>query len=148
MVGKPPSANLFKENNPEGKHSLADWREKFIEISDPTEYKAALILAGSWAGWCTIKKHWPYFRDVILQDWLAEVEIKLRSDAIKEIIDQSKDEKGTAAAKWVAEGRYNPRKTGAPTKAEKQREARIAAGVEKEVEDDINRVLEFVKPRA
>ena len=95
----------------------------------------------------TRKKEWKEFRDVILIDWLAEVEIKLRSDAIGNMCEQALDPKGTAAAKWIAEGRYRPRKVGAPSNAEVQRQAKIQASIDDEVEDDIARVADVVSLR-
>jgi len=139
-----PTKKLFKQYNPAGKEDLDEWRERFVQIADPTEYKAALDLVGSWGEWQRFKKEWKGFRDVILIDWLAEVEIKLRSDAISNMCEQALDPKGTAAAKWIAEGKYRPRKVGAPSKAEVQRQAKIQASIDDEVEDDIARVADVV----
>ena len=139
-----PTRKQFKQYNPDGKEDLEEWRERFVAIADPTEYRAAIDLVGSWAEWQRFKKEWKEFRDVILIDWLAEVEIKLRSDAIGNMCEQALDPKGTAAAKWIAEGRYRPRKVGAPSNAEVQRQAKIQASIDDEVEDDIARVADVV----
>lgn len=136
-----PSKGLFQEFNANGEYSLAKWKDEFISIADPTEYEAALLLAGSWDEWQRIKREWPEFRDSILIDWLAEVEIKLRSEAVRQICMQATDPKGTAAAKWIAEGKYNPRKAGKPSKAEIEKQAKIQARVDNEVDDDIARVM-------
>ena len=77
----------------------------------------------------------------ILIDWLAEVEVKLRSQAVREICVQARDPKGTAAAKWIAEGKYNARKAGKPSNAEVEKQAKIQARIDDEVEDDIARVM-------
>jgi hypothetical protein len=142
--GKPPTAKLFIEVDPSGEYSLKEWRRVFVDIADPTEYEAAILLAGSWEHWCILKKHWPHFRDSVIPAWLEEVEVKLRSAAVKNIITQSKSDKSTTAAKWLAEGKYNLRGPGKPSKAEVTREARIAAGVSGEIEGDIERVLSAV----
>ena len=139
-----PTRKQFKQYNPDGKEDLEEWRERFVAIADPTEYRAAIDLVGSWAEWQRFKKEWKEFRDVILIEWLAEVEIKLRSEAIGNMCEQALDPKGTAAAKWIAEGRYKPRKVGAPSKAEVQRQAKIQASIDDEVEDDIARVADVV----
>ena len=135
-----PTRKLFKQYDPAGEKDLQDWRKRFVAIADPTEYRAAIDLVGSWEEWQRFKKEWKEFRDVILIDWLAEVEIKLRSEAISNMCTQAVDPKGTAAAKWIAEGRYRPKKVGAPSKAEIQRQAKIQASIDDEVEDDIARV--------
>ena len=139
-----PTRKQFKQYNPDGKEDLEEWRERFVAIADPTEYRAAIDLVGSWAEWLRFKKEWKEFRDIILIEWLAEVEIKLRSEAIGNMCEQALDPKGTAAAKWIAEGRYKPRKVGAPSKAEVQRQAKIQASIDDEVEDDIARVSNIV----
>ena len=138
--GVPKTRKLFIQFDPEGEYDLDEWRKVFVDIADPTEYDAAITLIGSWDEWKKLKQYWPWFRDVCLPAWLEEVEIKLRSQAVKHIIKQSKKDNGTAAARWVAEGRYACRKPGKPTNAEIERQARIHAGVEEEVADDIERV--------
>ena len=144
MAGRPFSQQLFKEYNSEGQYSLAEWHDRFVEIADPTEYKPAIELAGSWEFWCQLKRNWPYFRNEILVMWLEEVDIKLRSNAILAMVEQSQDEKGTQAAKWLAEGRYTKRGPGKPSKAEVEREAKIAAGVKDATQEEIARVIPFV----
>lgn len=141
--GLPPSRKLFKQFDESGTEDLDQWRAVFVEMSDPTEYEAAIVLAGSWENWNRMKQLWPHFRNVILPAWLEEVEIKLRSAAIRDMCGFAKSKAGTAAARWIAEGKYNPRRAGKPSKAEVEKEARIAAGVTDEVEDDISRVVDF-----
>tara|TARA_Y100000361_G_C11138782_1_gene333759 strand:- start:173 stop:637 length:465 start_codon:yes stop_codon:yes gene_type:complete len=141
VVTRRPTKGKFKQFNPEGEEDLDLWRDRFVAIGDPTEYEAALQLAGSWSEWQRMKKEWPEFRDKILIDWLAEVEVKLRSDAIREVCAHSRQQGGAAAAKWVAEGKYKPRRAGKPSKAEVQKQAKIQARIDDEVQDDIARVL-------
>ena len=103
-----PTKGKFIQYNDSGTEDLEEWRKQFVAIADPTEYNAAITLAGSWAEWQRIKREWPEFRDRILIEWLAEVEVKLRSEAISNLCQQSLDPKGAAAAKWIAEGSYTP----------------------------------------
>ena len=141
-VSRFPSKGKFTQYNDKGTEDLEEWRKQFVAIADPTEYNAAITLAGSWSEWQRIKREWPEFRDKILIDWLAEVEVKLRSEAIGNLCQQALDTKGSAAAKWIAEGRYKPRKVGAPSKAEVDRQIKIQASINDEVEDDIARVMD------
>ena len=144
----PKTKNLFKQYNPKGKEDLADWRRRFIEISDPTEYRGAIELLGSWNDWQAFKRNWPTFKNKILIDWLAEVEVKLRSEAISNICEQALSDKGTAAAKWLAEGKYKTRKPGAPSKVEVERQAKIEARLDDDVQADIARVQEVMGTNA
>ena len=140
-VSRLPSKSKFTQYSDKGTEDLDHWRRVFVDIADPTEYEAALQLAGSWAEWQRMKKEWPEFRDKILIDWLAEVEVKLRSEAIRQVCIHSRADSGAAAAKWVAEGKYKPRRAGNPSKAEVQKQAKIQARIDDEVQDDIARVL-------
>jgi len=139
-----PTKALFKQYNSKGKEDLEDWRRRFVAIADPTEYQGGIELCGSWNEWQAFKRNWPTFKHTILIEWLAEVEVKLRSEAISNLCSQALDPKGSAAAKWIAEGRYKPKKVGAPSKAEIERQAKIQARVFDEVQDEIARVKEVV----
>ena len=137
-----PSRKLFKQFSPEGTEDLDDWRARFVAIADPTEYMGGIELCGSWQAWQDFKRHWPQFTNSILIDWLAEIEVKLRSDAILNLCVQATSATGTAAAKWIAEGKHRPNKVGAPSKLEIERQAKIQARVSNETEGDIARVME------
>lgn len=86
---------------------LADWRKTYVELSDPTEYKAAMVLIGDWEHWQALLTSKPFLAE--LEQWRREVEVKVRSEAIVEIVKQSKGNKGTMAAKWLAEAGFSPR---------------------------------------
>lgn len=134
-----PTRKQFKQFSEEGTLDLEDWHKLFIELCDPTEYTAALALVGSWPEWQRFKKEWGVFRDEILVGWLAEVEVKIRSNAIRKVIDSATTD--TKAAQWLAESKHVPKRAGKPSKAEVERQAKIEAGVRNEVEDDVTRVL-------
>lgn len=136
-----PSRKLFKQYNSKGTEDLNEWRTRFVAVADPTEYMGGIELCGSWQEWQDFKRHWPEFTNKILIDWLAEIEVKLRSDAILNLCVQASGATGTAAAKWIAEGRHKPNKVGAPSKLEVERQAKIQARVNNETEDDIARVM-------
>ena len=133
-----PTRKLFKQFNPEGVEDLQDWRERIVAVCDPTEYMAAIELVGSWAEWQRFKREWPHFRENILPEWLAEVEVKMRSEAVRNVIMKSTSDAG--AAKWLAEGRYSPARKGRPSKAEVEKQAKIQARIDDEVNDDLERV--------
>lgn len=87
---------------------LSDWREAYVRISDPTDYKAALELIGSWEHWEALVAN-PRFKEH-LDSWRKEVEVKLRSEAIAHLRNQARTDKGVAAAKWLAEQGQEPKK--------------------------------------
>lgn len=132
---------LFKQFNPKGTEDLDEWRKIFVDSGDPTEYAGAEALGFTWKEWTKFKKDWPHFRNVIVKDWLAELEIKIRSGAIKKMVDSMDQKLDTGAMKWLAEGKYKPAEDKKGAAARKQEE-RIKRGVADEIDDDIARVAQ------
>jgi hypothetical protein len=138
-VSRRPTRKLFKEYVPEGTESIDVWRERFVAERDVTEYRGAMALVGSWQEWERFKKEWSAFSGIV-DTWVAEIEVILRSEAIHSICGKIGDE--VVAAKWIAEGKYQQKTAGKPSKAMVTREAKIAAGVADEADQDIQRALE------
>ena len=138
-----PSRKLFRQFSPEGTEDLEEWKARFINTRDPTEYAGAIELVGSWKEWLYFKRTWPMFTREILPEWMAEMEVLIRSEALQTMIQdaRSKSRSATSSARWVAEGGYKPKKEGGPTKSEKAREEMIRSAVVTENEDDISRVM-------
>ena len=114
------------------KHGLLSLHRLYMEIADPTEYEFAMRVFGSWA-------HWKLFHNLrwfkpYLDAWRDELEIKIRSDAIKKVIEQSKDEKNSNAAKWLAEKKWKLTR-GRPSKEEVTREVKVEAKLSDEVDE-------------
>ena len=132
-TGRRLTIGLFKElsDNPSAPFSIADWRRIYVEIADPTDYKAAHVLIGQWEHWTMLTECKAFATE--LAKWRAEVEVKLRSEAIAELRKQAKTEKGTAAAKYLA-GEAAPR--GRPPKKKED----DAAPETKRVADDARRL--------
>ncbi|CAB4170152.1 hypothetical protein UFOVP1528_32 [uncultured Caudovirales phage] len=86
---------------------LSDWRKVYIEISDPTGYEAAKALIGNWDHWLALINNQRFAAEVAR--WNTEVEIKLRCEAIAQMVKHSKSGQGTTAAKWLAEGGFTAR---------------------------------------
>lgn len=108
-MGRNMTIGLFKETN-DGRTdykplwSIKEWKEVYMDLSDPTEYSPAMYLLGDWDHWVQIadkSQARPYFAE-----WRKELVIKLRSEAIASLRKQAKGDKGTAAAKWLAENGY------------------------------------------
>lgn len=126
-----PTKMLFKEFNESGTLSLKEWHDTFIELADPTEYKPALALTGEWREWMRFKTEWPGFLK-ILAKWHEELEIKIRSDAIGNIIHNAK--KDGASARFLAQGNWKP-------KSDPKKEQKIKKQVANKVDPEVERVL-------
>lgn len=105
-LGRNLTIALFKETN-DGRAeykpiwSLADWKEVYMDFADPTEYKAAIYLIGDWKHWTQLAEGSgvsPY-----IKEWRNELAIKLKAEGIEQLRKQAKSDKGTAAARWLAE---------------------------------------------
>lgn len=99
---------------------LEDWRKTYVEIADPSDYKAAMVLIGNWDHWqllCNTKAFAEH-----LERWREEVAAKLRSEGVEQLRKQSRQPTGTAAARWLAENGFEPKrgKGRPPKQGEKQ----------------------------
>lgn len=107
--GRRLTTGLFEELKPDDTvapavFKLADWKEVYIELCDPTGYKAAMELIGDWSHWQLLVSN-PIFKEH-LDEWNLEVETKIKSAAIEELKSQSTLATGTSAAKYLAEKGY------------------------------------------
>lgn len=108
----------------------------YLECRDPTEYSAAIALVGNWQHWQRIRANKKL--GAIIDEWAEELEVKLRSEGLQDMAKHSK--KSTDAAKWLSEGRWKGRGVGRPSKEEVERETRIAANIEEDIQDILKRV--------
>lgn len=104
------------------------------------EYDFANKYLGGWNHWLRLQNSSKQLTEHI-QEWKDELEIKLKARAARSIISTSFEESPTAfhANKWISDKGWLPQK-GRPKKADIQREAKIAAGVEKAIESDLERI--------
>lgn len=105
-------------------YTLDDWKDVFLDCRDPSEYRPAMELLGDWEHWQEVRNH-PMIKQHV-DKWQAELEVKLRSEAIAQMKFHAKQAGGTAAAKWLADKGYasadTKRSVGRPIK-EKEVEA-------------------------
>lgn len=118
----------------ESKEEWAQLRQEYLEARDPTEYlfvQKSSILEG-WEHWKFVLKS-PYCRPDI-DKWREELEVKLRAEALAEIVKSSKGEKGFQAAKFLLERGWD-KKRGRPSKEELEGEKRKHAAIMDEVDE-------------
>jgi len=119
-------------------------RRIYLELGDPTEYAAAMALLGSWEHWKVLTTKCKWFMDEV-EKWREELEIKLKSKALKAMIHTATEEgsKGTAAAKYIVDKGWIDTR-GRPSKKAVQKEARIQNRVRDELEEDFERMKEHM----
>jgi len=107
--GKRVVSQLFKEfARPDVKYkpvyTLQEWKDVFLDLRDPSEYSAAMALLGDWEHWLEVRNH--ALIKPHIDKWQAELDVKLRSEAIQQMKAHAKQPGGTAAAKWLADKGY------------------------------------------
>ena len=108
---------------------------------DPTEYQFVQNVLGDFKIWESICAN-PTLSKYV-EEWRKEAEIKLRSEAIKEVVEVAKNEgaKGFTAAKWLAEGKWKTGTgAGRPKNREDETENEINSKLSKEVQSDLTRL--------
>ena len=113
----------------------------FIElvVDDPTEYDFAMAVFGSWAHWQKISES--NMMKEFFEEWRIEAEVARRSLMLKNIIKTATTEgsKGTTAAKYIAEHGWQ-KKRGRPSKVEVEKERKIQAGIDTNLQEDMERI--------
>ena len=114
-------------------------KDIYLEVADPTEYDFALQAFGSWEAWQRLggPDGPPWFQPII-EAWRRELEVKLRREAFLAMREMAKGK--TDAAKWLAEGGWDKRRAGRPSKEEVKRERAIQADISAGYEEDARRL--------
>jgi len=125
--------------------TLKEAHDLYMAVADPTEYEfaKALLEREDTDFWF----HWQRIVEVpdlqpILEKWRAELEVKLRSAAIRSIATSGLEPvKGVNAAKWIAEGGWkSKRSVGRPTKEQIKKERAVEEGIMSELDKDAERL--------
>jgi hypothetical protein len=115
-------------------------KKLYMEIADPTEYEFATTCLWGWAHWeQTSANQWV---EAHVEKWRAELEMKLRSRAVRDLMAQAKDK--TAAAQWVASGKWKEPKRGRPTNEELQAEKNKRLRIVEAADEDSARIYDLV----
>lgn len=116
--------------------SLAEWRTVYVDIADPTDYRAALSLLGDWEHWQWLLQKSSAFAENV-SAWREEVATKLASEGVAHLRKQAKDVKGVAAARWLAEKGFVLKSRGRPPKTKEEESSDFGR-----VSGDYKRLLE------
>lgn len=140
MAGRKNSTSLFYD----GTYDIEEFHQTFLELGDPTEYKPAMALIGNWKEWNRLKRDSAWFKKQV-REWLEELEIKQRSDAITLVRILAVSDKAAAfqANKWIAERRYaDVSDRGRPSQSDLKKEARDIAEEAATSKEEADRVEE------
>lgn len=150
-TGRPMTQSLFLEAqySPYAIYTLKDEdheyngklypsiKKLYLQEEDPTEYQfATKYLLGI--------KHWyRIYENKLIQphidEWRFELELKLRSKGVKQLINAAN--KGSqSAARFLVDRGWSERAAGRPSKEELEREKSIRLAISNEYADDIARL--------
>jgi hypothetical protein len=96
--------------------TLDEAKKQYLDCRDITGYEYSTKYLGGWQHWLQLKSS-PILSP-ILDQWEDELEIMLRSEAIKKIQELSLSDKGYQAAKYLADKGWAIREAGRPSKEE------------------------------
>lgn len=154
-LGRYRTYSLFIERPSENMTPLWSWKDDDVIVDGVTypslkkiyfsydhipgfEYEFAMATLGSWDHW--VKLNSSGLRG-IFAEWRHELEIKNKANAIRQLMQTAREPNaaGANASKYLAESGYTS-KRGRPSKEEIEREKKVAAGLDKELESDIQRM--------
>lgn len=152
-MGKPITQSLFLEigYTDQAVYTLKDQdhehngnyypslKRLYLECADPTEYEFATTYLLGWKHWLRlcenkmVRKH--------IDEWREELEVKLRSRGVKNVLESAKSG-NYQAARWLADRGWDTRGAGRPSKADVEKEQRVQAAMSGEYEADVVRLFE------
>lgn len=134
---------IYEKDRVVNKKKYISLKNRYMEMEHIPgyEYEFANKYLGGWNHWVRLQSATKALSDMI-QEWKDELEIKLKARASRAIIETAVNDNGPTsfhANKWISDKGWIPQK-GRPKKADITREAKIAAGVEAEISDDLERI--------
>lgn len=111
----------------------------FIEMEDVVEYDFAREYLLGWQHWQRLNRNKILAKH--FQEWREELELAIRSQSIKNIIDMTATGDSFQASKWLADRGWDKKAVGRPTKSDKAREERMNKRLEDEFSADVVRLL-------
>ena len=111
----------------------------YLAHEDPTEYDFACTYLLGWSQWQRICANKVF--SSMVEEWRFELELKLRSQAVRDILNISTSDKGFQAAKWIADRGWDKRSAGRPSKEDVDKETKIQANIAEEYNADVVRLI-------
>ena len=113
-------------------------KKLYLAHEDPTEYDFATTYLLGWEHWQRICRNKVFSK--MVENWREELELKLRSQAVRDIIELSSGDKGFQAAKWLADKGWDKRQAGRPSKEDIDRETAMQSKIDQEYSADVVRL--------
>ncbi len=141
-AGRYFTTGLFKETAVREKkyvlYTMEEARQCYLECNDITGYSFATGYLGGWDHWLAFQKS-PIVMSYV-NKWEEELEVRIRSQAIKNITDLSSGDKGYQASKYLADKGWKAAVKGRPSKASIEKEARVQSKMYDEFKSNITAI--------
>jgi hypothetical protein len=112
-------------------------KKLYLDYEDPTEYEFAKTYFASWNHWQAICRN--KVLAVHINEWRDELELKIQSQAIRDIIHTS-SEGSYQASKFLADRGWSKNAVGRPNKADKAKKDAVDSIIENEFSNDFTRM--------
>lgn len=157
--GRPLTQGLFLEVNYDEKYAVYTLKDEdyeykgvvypslkklFLLSEDPTEYAFAIKHLLGW-------QHWKRLNDnkmlaKYFEEWREELELKLRSQAIRDMQNLCSGENGNfGAAKFLADRGWDKKAVGRPSKSDVERHLAVEKRLDDEFSADVARLEDYRK---
>lgn len=116
----------------------------YMEVGDPTEYQFAVTHLNGWEHWQMLSNS-TWFKE-FADRWRWELELRLRSEAVKRIIEESKEGRSKFNAnKFLVDGGWIPKEdskvpVGRPSQERIKQEAERLNDMERQIFEDHERL--------
>ena len=129
----------LKEDDYEYKGKLyQSLKRLYLDFEDVTEYEFAIKYLIGWQHWQRLAANKAIAKYINV--WREELELKIRAQAIRDIMDMTAEEKSFQAAKWLSDRGWEKRAPGRPSKLDKQRDDKMQERLDNEFSADIIRM--------
>jgi len=114
----------------------------YLGEEDPLEYNFANKYFLGWNHWKRLYEN--KLLTTHIDSWRDELELKIRSMAVRGILDMTASEQPFQALKWLHDKGWAPKSVGRPSTKEKDREDRFIKSIENDYSQDIARLNNVV----
>lgn len=119
-------------------------KKLYVTEEDPTEYVFAEKHLLGWQHWKRLCENKVLAKHI--EEWREELELKIRSQAVRDMMNLCASESGNySAAKFLADRGWEKRAAGRPSKAEKEKHTRVEERIAQEFEADVIRLADVRK---
>lgn len=120
-------------------HTYPSLKRLYLEMEDIVEYDFACTHLLGWQHWKRLNENKLF--SAKFEEWREELELSLRSQAVRSIIESTAAEGSFQSAKWLADRGWSKRDPGRPSKSEKMKEDKINKRLDDEFSADVVRLM-------